>query len=1005
MPFPGVVHGLLIASCLALSAGTAFGELPRYDVALTLNTQEHRADLRVTVSWHNPSPTLATNELVLTFNPHYRIPEGDYLLLAKTLELLRLNPSHGIDRQGRHGTVSGTALHAINGRAVPGGQPLPFHFRHDIATAIVVELPEAVQPGNSVVVEFEASIRLPNKQGRWGHWDGVTFLTNALPVTAFFDDQGWHPVPFVPWHQPFWTEAGVYNATIRLPADQKLACSAAVEAETPLANGWKQVTTKPFVGRDFAVVASAGFQEYTAPLVMPGGRQITIRCLAFPRHEFYAREMLRVAAEAIPVYSEWFAPFPYDQFTVVESFFGWNGNECGGLVMIDERVFNMPHLARRYVEYLLSHEVCHQWWYNLVGTNGYSETFIDEGAATYFTHRLMDRKHGKNNRFLEWPDGATWLPNIERPNYRYASMYGAIGRGEMPAAAGDLPGFNHLVGLFTGAYDRGSKIFGMIEDRLGEEAFLDFFRGLVTKYSWKVLSAAALRAELEAYTGQDWGEFFERWVYNKGLTDWRVESAVVSGGRPLHNMVGEVGRAGPFRASVVVRQTAEYEEATTVGVSLREGDGFPIRVPVGPGATAYSDPDQGVSVEAVGRGAYRVTLSVPSDPVQIKVDPDDVLLDRNPGDNYWKTAPRVYATPLYSVLNESDLTNDYYRWNVGAGPWVGGALYPDPWYTRSTMVGVRAGAFRTQIFSGGAYAAYRTDFRDLVIGADGLLDHWPYPKAQLGFNVEQRVGGPYGDVEGRSTAFRASAFARHVWKYSSSLYLPPLAYTEAFTSYSDNFFPVARSFPDGARRPGWTQLNGLHSRVNLYTPYWDPECGFWADLTAAGGAAKLDKDVGVYQMRGELAAVRKLPWDLGPLTGTRVAGRVVASGAFPDRGQFFALGGGTLFRGFDLAERQGSVLWVANAELRMPLARELEWDVLDHLAGGRNLWLAVFYDVGAVYSNGRVVGDVAHAIGGGLRLDATVFSFIERVTLRVDVGKTLNAATPVQFWFGVQHAF
>jgi hypothetical protein len=54
MPFPGVVHGLLIASCLALSAGTAFGELPRYDVALTLNTQEHRADLRVTVSWHNP---------------------------------------------------------------------------------------------------------------------------------------------------------------------------------------------------------------------------------------------------------------------------------------------------------------------------------------------------------------------------------------------------------------------------------------------------------------------------------------------------------------------------------------------------------------------------------------------------------------------------------------------------------------------------------------------------------------------------------------------------------------------------------------------------------------------------------------------------------------------------------------------------------------------------------------------------------------------------------------
>ena len=59
--------------------------------------------------------------------------------------------------------------------------------------------------------------------------------------------------------------------------------------------------------------------------------------------------------------------------------------------MIVERVFGMPHLARGYVEYLVSHETCHQWWYNLVGTNGYSEPVIDEGSATYFTHRLIDR--------------------------------------------------------------------------------------------------------------------------------------------------------------------------------------------------------------------------------------------------------------------------------------------------------------------------------------------------------------------------------------------------------------------------------------------------------------------------------------------------------------------------------------------------------------------------------------------------------------------------------------
>jgi hemolysin activation/secretion protein len=112
-----------------------------------------------------------------------------------------------------------------------------------------------------------------------------------------------------------------------------------------------------------------------------------------------------------------------------------------------------------------------------------------------------------------------------------------------------------------------------------------------------------------------------------------------------------------------------------------------------------------------------------------------------------------------------------------------------------------------------------------------------------------------------------------------------------------------------------------------------------------------------------------------------------------------------MFRGFDMAERQGSFLWVGNAEVRLPLVRDVEWDALNGVAGVRNIWLAPFYDVGAVYANGRSVDGVAHALGGGLRIDLAVFSFIERATVRFDFAKALNAATPFQFWFGVQHPF
>ncbi|HEX4611760.1 MAG TPA: M1 family aminopeptidase, partial [Urbifossiella sp.] len=744
---------------------------------------------------------------------------------------------------------------------------------------------------------------------------------------------------------------------------------------------------------DFSLLASRRYREFRGQTQLPDGRTIPLRCFAFPEHEWYATELIRMVGEAIPVYSDWFGPFPYPQFTVAESYFGWNGNECAGLVMIDERVFGMPRLARGYVEYLVSHETCHQWWYNLIGTNGYAESFMDEGAATYFTHRLLDKTRGRNNDFLAWPDGLEWLPNIRRENYRFGSMYSAVRNGRMQPAAQPLTEYGHLANLFTGAYDRGSKVFGMIEDRLGEAAFFDFIRGLVAKYGWRVFQAADLRRELEAYTGRDWGEFFDRWVYGKGLTDWAVESVTVS--------AAAGPRAGPPRAadvSVVVRQGRELTEPTVVGFTLPGGE--VVRVPVRATGSAEAVADPPATVTPLGDERWRVTVRLPAGPTQVEVDPDRVLLDADPVNNRWKPEFRTRITPLYSMLDETDLTSDFDRWNFTAGPWVWGASYPDPWYTRSTMVGLRAGANLPNVARGGAYAAYRSDYRDLVAGADLII---PRDQAEIGLNYERRIAGPFGGEDGASGPQRASAYYRWTIRPGSSLYLPPMIYHETFTSYQDNFLPYARVNPEGGVRPDQSWSLGWHLRANLYTPYWNPETGGWFDLMVATGEARVPDWTGVGQGRAELAGVYSLPDEFG---GVRLAGRAVGMMAFPNRGEYFALGGGTLFRGYDLAQRQGSALWVGNAELRIPIIRQAEWDVLDHTFGLRGLSAVTFYDVGDVYVGGHSVGGrVAHAVGAGLRADIAMFSFIERATLRFDVAKTVNDATPVQIWFGVQNAF
>jgi hypothetical protein len=996
--------------------------LPHYDIDMNLDLAGHQVFVHQRVTWTNRHQRPA-EELVFNGHSHYTVPDDDVGLLAKTLEIMRMMPSDALT-----GNVPPLDIRKV----CVGDLELHFEWQKDINTALVVHLPHPVTQGQTVVVDIDFVFHLPQKQGRWGQWEGVTTLSNWLPVLAYFDDlKGWQPTPFIPWHQPFFNESGIYCVRATLPCDQKIASSGFVVAERRLADGTKQVEISAPGVRDFAFLCSSRYCEFTQQC----GATL-VRCVAFPEHEHYARAALRTICEVFPYYSQWFGPYPWPELTFAESYFGWNGNECATLVMIDERVFNMPHLADGYVEYLIAHETCHQWWYNLIGTNGYCETWMDEAMANYFAHRFLTKKYGtKNNTLLTFPPGLEWLPNIKRQSYRYYGFYGTVGRNEQTRTLENMEDFKHVITLFSMAYDKGGTIVGMIEDRLGEAAFLDFNRIIYQRYQYRMLRVADYQHELEEYTGNKplWEEFFHHWLYGAGLSDWSVEHVKVE---PL----GERGEEGHFLSAlhregpgachveVLLHQKAEINEQTVLGVCFDGGEGYQLRIPIIPAAGTMHLDDPPAYVEVLPDNRVRVQMTLPRCPTQIAVDPDQVLVDKDPSNNYWKTPVRWRITPLYTFIDETALTTDYDKWNIIAGPWAFGSAYDDPWYTRSTMLGARIGAYRTEYFAGGLYAAYRTDYRDIVAGVDALWDHTPLPNTQLGFNVEQRLVTFY---DGENRALRATAFGRYVFQYTDSLYLPPMHYAEVFGNYQNDFLPFDRHGVP-SRGPGpptflserydHETTAGLHYHIDYLTPYWDPEGGFRLDATYQGGVAKFDRDQATHQVSAQLSFVKSMP-DLdgwlegcaqlagvaGPvlrwLSATRWAVRAYGAAAVPDRGEFFSLGGSEQFRGFDLRERQGSVVWVGSVEWRVPIIRRVEYDVCDHLVGVRNIYAAAFYDIGDAYIDSHSFGPVVHALGMGLRLDLAWLGVVERTTMRFDVAKTVNADTPWQFWFGFHHPF
>ncbi|HXY33999.1 MAG TPA: M1 family metallopeptidase, partial [Planctomycetaceae bacterium] len=600
---------------------------------MRIEVAEHRVIVRERVTWFNRHVRPAS-ELVFNAHAHYCVPSSDVGLLAKTLEILRLAPSEAIDLQGPPLQVEQVCL-VDDGRPEASVPPvvLPFRFRADNDTALEVSLPREVCQNEHVTVEVTFTLRLPQRQGRWGQWEGVTFLAQWLPVLAFYDEQGWQPTPFIPWHQPFFNEAGVYAAHIDLPADQKLACSGSIVGEQDLGNGRKAVDVSAPGVRDFSLTCSACYQEFTGQV-----GPVRLHCFALPGHEFYAQQMIRISSEAFAAYQQWFGPYPYADFTICESYFGWNGNQCGGLVMIDSRIFGMPHHACNFVDELVSHEVCHQWWFNVVGVNGYAETWMDEGLAVYFAHRLMDRKYGRNNALISLPTALEWLPNIHRDDYRYATLMGSLARGEASATVQDMPRFKNLVRLMAMTYDRGGKIVGMIEARLGEAAFFDFMSLVYAKYQYRILRVRDFQHELEAYTGRSWEQFFDDWLYGKGMTDWGVERVRIekwsqtdrNWDRPgwdplgydpglLAALKGELPpgpRPQRCRVTVTLRQKGDYCEPTVLGFCLDGSDNYQVRVPVMPQVPELQLDNPPTHIEVLPDNRVRVEVELPCEPTQ-----------------------------------------------------------------------------------------------------------------------------------------------------------------------------------------------------------------------------------------------------------------------------------------------------------------------------------------------------------------------------------------------------
>jgi hypothetical protein len=938
--------------------------LPNYRIQIDMPAPCGMLSVKQNIEWTNPS-SRAADEILLHVYPRHRPNKQQLELYERTMESFRINPRISIDREGRR-------FHLRQLRV--NGQDAEYYWDENADTVMHIKLAQPILGGQTVNIDMDYQLDVQEVHYRLGYWKGVTNLTNWYPIVAYHGQEGWIAPPFIGWHQPFLNEAGNYDVTLTHPANLEVVTGGQLVETTERADGKKEQRWTAQGLRDFSLVASQRHEIHSAEVE---GVKVTVH--AFPEHRFYAKIALEAATESIARYTRLLGPYPHPEFKIVETYFGWNGNETSGMVLIDERVFDAPKLGHIYVDHLVSHETLHQWWYATVGTDGFHETWMDEAIVSHLTEHRIHEKYGDQINLLDLPHALRWLPNIDYDSFMHNGYYLYRARGGKGQVLAPLPKIGHVHNLFFLAYDRGGRVVSMLHHRLGEERFYDFLRTVYAKYQFRILFVADFEKELELYTGQSWTKFFDDWLRSPKYTDWTIDRVDVD---PVD---------GGYQTTIDVKQLGPIEEPVTIGIKNADGASWQ-EVRLEPTSNDY---DAGsAKVRRKNANTWQVTLHSAERPRQVEVDPKRQILDENLFNNRWKPAPKIRFSPIYTPLEEIALARPLDRPSFFFGPSV----------DAEGRVGVRGSLMEPNRYRISPFIVYPLTRNDSVLaaGVDGEIYHTPYPNFSIGGRYERTLATDLFDLPGD----QGEVYLRYNYLYTSSFLYPNLGYVDTYFRFGDNFFPDENyRRPDNPLAETYRNIRAVGLRFHLDTrmPYWNPERGFAIDAAYENGFHAFNAGESFNRGFGQVAAVRKLPDGLGYFSETRIASRVRGGIGSPNNGEHFHFGGPLSFRGQRSEDTEGSAFWLTGADWRFPIWGQVDREFFDQTVRANSIYGAMLYDVGESFILGQSQG-VDHAIGMGLYLDLGLFSFVDRLTVRAEYAYSLRYDSDI-VWFGIYHAY
>jgi hypothetical protein len=233
---------------------------------------------------------------------------------------------------------------------------------------------------------------------------------------------------------------------------------------------------------------------------------------AIPRYERQGGGFAERAADIIQFYRGLIGDSPYSSFAlaIVEGTTP-GGHSPGYFATISippptqPRTWrNDPASFENYPEFVMAHEIAHQWWGQAVGWRNYHEQWLSEGFAQYFAALYIEHRRGRDAFQSVMRQMRTWA--IEQSDQGPVYLGYRVGH-----IRSDGRAFRAIV------YNKGATVLHMLRRLVGDEAFFLGLQRFYVETRFDKASTEDFRHAMEAESGAALERFFESWIYQPEL--------------------------------------------------------------------------------------------------------------------------------------------------------------------------------------------------------------------------------------------------------------------------------------------------------------------------------------------------------------------------------------------------------------------------------------------------------------------------------------------------------